>query len=115
MTKIKDIKTTIYKWTGEIVPPAQNFCTNPTDILRESGDKMKSFRFHQWMVCERKGGRWIPVTFHITLESTFKSVRERKLRESGVSSAQEFLLALSRENQKLVDAITERSKNADSE
>ena len=30
MTKIKDVKTTIYKWTGEIVPPAQNFCTNPT-------------------------------------------------------------------------------------
>ena len=30
MTKIKDIRTTIYKWTGEIVPPAQNFCTNPT-------------------------------------------------------------------------------------
>ena len=52
MTKIKDIKTSIYKWTGEIVPPAQNFCTNPTDALRESGDKMKSFRFHQWMVCE---------------------------------------------------------------
>ena len=38
MTKIKDIKTSIYKWTGEIVPPAQNFCTNPTDALRESGD-----------------------------------------------------------------------------
>ena len=52
MTKIKDIKTSIYKWIGEIVPPAQNFCTNPTDALRESGDKMKSFRFHQWMVCE---------------------------------------------------------------
>ena len=52
MTKIKDIKTTIYKWTGEIVPPAQNFCTNPTDLLRETGDKMKSFRFHQWLVCE---------------------------------------------------------------
>ena len=52
MTKIKDIRTSNYKWTGEIVPPAQNFCTNPTDALRESGDKMKSFRFHQWMVCE---------------------------------------------------------------
>ena len=52
MVKIKDIKTTIYKWTGEIVPPAQNFCTNPTDLLREKGDKMKSFRFHQWLVCE---------------------------------------------------------------
>jgi len=52
MVKIKDIKTTIYKWTGEIVPPAQNFCTNPTDLLREKGDKMKSFRFHEWLVCE---------------------------------------------------------------
>ena len=52
MTKIKDVKTTIYKWTGEIVPPAQNFCTNPTDLLKEKGDKMKSFRFHEWLVCE---------------------------------------------------------------
>ena len=52
MNKIKDIKTTIYKWTGKIVPPSQNFCTNPTDLLREKGDKMKSFRFHEWLVCE---------------------------------------------------------------
>ena len=52
MTKIKNIKTTIYKWTGEIVPPAQNFCTNPTDLLKEKGDKMKSFRFHEWLICE---------------------------------------------------------------
>ena len=36
--KIKDVKTSIYKWTGEIVPPAQNFCTNPTDALKELGD-----------------------------------------------------------------------------
>ena len=62
---------------------------------------------HQWMVCAKKGKRWIPVTFHITLESALKSVRERKLRESGARSAQEFLSALSRENQKLIDAITE--------
>ena len=52
MSKIKDIRTTIYKWTGKIVPPAQNFCTNPTDLLRDKGDKMKSFRFHEWLVCE---------------------------------------------------------------
>ena len=52
MSNIKDIRTTIYKWTGEIVPPAQNFCTNPTDLLRDNGDKMKSFRFHEWLVCE---------------------------------------------------------------
>ena len=42
MIKIKDVKTSIYKWTGEIVPPTQNFCTNPTDALKDSGDKMKS-------------------------------------------------------------------------
>ncbi len=52
MSKIKEIKTTVYKWTGPIVPPAQNFCTNPTDLLKESADKMKSFRFHKWLVCE---------------------------------------------------------------
>ena len=52
MSKIKDVKTTIYKWTGKVTPPSQNFCTNPTDLLRENGDKMKSFRFHEWLVCE---------------------------------------------------------------
>ncbi len=52
MSKIKEIKTTVFKWVGPVVPPAQNFCTNPTDLLRESEDKMKSFRFHKWLVCE---------------------------------------------------------------
>ena len=52
MSKIKEIKTTVYKCTGPVVPPAQNFCTNPTDLLKESEDKMKSFRFHKWLVCE---------------------------------------------------------------
>ena len=52
MSKIKEVKTKIYKWIGPVVPPAQNCCTNPTDLLRETGDKMKSFRFHEWLVCE---------------------------------------------------------------
>ena len=47
MNKIKDVKTTIYKWTGKIVPPSQNFCTNPTDLLREKGDKMKLFKIQE--------------------------------------------------------------------
>ena len=38
MVKVKNIKTNIYKWTGEVVPPANNFCTNPTDLLEEKGD-----------------------------------------------------------------------------
>jgi len=52
MSRIKDVKTTVYKWIGPVVPPTQNFCTNPTDLLRDSEDKMKSFRFHKWLVCE---------------------------------------------------------------
>ena len=45
MSKIKDVKTTIYKWTGKVTPPSQNFCTNPTDLLRENGDKMNLLDF----------------------------------------------------------------------
>jgi L-rhamnonate dehydratase len=40
MSKIKNIKTTVYQWKGKTVPPQGNFCT------------MGSFRFHEWLVCE---------------------------------------------------------------
>ena len=52
MTKIKDIKTTVYQWKGKTVPPQKNFCTNASDLLYERGDNMGSFRFHEWLVCE---------------------------------------------------------------
>jgi len=69
----------------------------------------------QWMVCARKGKRWIPISFHLTLEKALKWVLNAKLKESEVKAVQELLDALSREKQKLVDAITGWSKNADSE
>ena len=69
----------------------------------------------QWMVCERKGKRWIPISFHLTLEKALKWVLNAKLKECEAKSVQEILDALSRENQKLIDAITEWSKNDDSE
>ena len=52
MTKIKDIKTTVYQWKGKTVPPQKNFCTNASDLLYDRGDNMGSFRFHEWLVCE---------------------------------------------------------------
>ena len=52
MTVIKDIKTTVFKWIGKVVPPESNFCTNPMDMMKSKGDNMKSFRFHQWLICE---------------------------------------------------------------
>ena len=52
MTKIKDVRTTVYQWNGKTVPPQNNFCTNASDILYEKSDNMGSFRFHEWLICE---------------------------------------------------------------
>ena len=52
MSKIKNIKTSVYQWTGKTVPPQNNFCTNASDVLYEKSDAMGSFRFHEWLVCE---------------------------------------------------------------
>ena len=52
MTKIKSVRTRVWNWTGPVVPPAANFCTNASDVLWEKGDAMGSFRFHQWLTCE---------------------------------------------------------------
>ena len=50
--KIKKIRTKIYRWKGDVVPPQKNFCTNASDILFERGDGMASFRFLEWLVVE---------------------------------------------------------------
>ncbi len=52
MSKIKSVRTRVWNWTGPTVPPTGNFCTNASDALRDSGDAMSSFRFHQWLTCE---------------------------------------------------------------
>lgn len=52
MTKIKSIRTRVWNWTGPVVPPQGNFCTNASDALWIKGDGMASFRFHQWLTCE---------------------------------------------------------------
>lgn len=52
MPKIKSIRTRVWTWTGPMVPPEGNFCTNASDALWIKGDAMSSFRFHQWLTCE---------------------------------------------------------------
>ena len=52
MSKIKNIKTKVYQWSGKTVPPQNNFCTNASDLLYEKSDAMGSFRFHEWLICE---------------------------------------------------------------
>ena len=50
--KIKQIRARIYRWTGEVVKPQANFCTNASDVLYERGDAMGSYRFLEWLVVE---------------------------------------------------------------
>ena len=52
MTKIKEIRTKVYQWNGETVPPQNNFCTNASYLLFEKADAMGSYRFHEWLICE---------------------------------------------------------------
>ena len=41
MSKIKNIKTTVYQWKGKTVPPQGNFCTNASDVLYEKSDAVE--------------------------------------------------------------------------
>lgn len=61
--KIKDVRATVYRWCGDVVPPQSNFCTNPMDALPPAtggagaggaggDDTMASFRFYEWLVVE---------------------------------------------------------------
>ena len=50
--KITSVRTRVFEWKGNVVPPQAHFCTNATDILYERGDAMGSFRFHGWLVVE---------------------------------------------------------------
>ena len=69
----------------------------------------------QWMICNWKSGRWVPTSFHTSVSRLSAAVLDRKLRFSEGKCIEQLIDALSRENQKLVDAITGRLKNADSE
>lgn len=50
--KIKRVRTRVFEWKGNVVPPLAHFCTNASDVLYERGDAMGSFRFHGWLVVE---------------------------------------------------------------
>ena len=52
MSRIKSIRTRVWNWTGPVITPQGNFCTNASDALIQRGDAMASFRFHQWLTCE---------------------------------------------------------------
>jgi hypothetical protein len=61
--------------------------------------------FYQWMICKRKGRRWIPVTFHTSLLNALKTVQDDFFKESEAKHVSELIEAISSQNQTLRSAI----------
>ena len=61
---------------------------------------------YQWMICKRKGGRWIPKTFHITLEDVLTRLQDSYLREAKAKSVAELIEAISQHNAHLSDVVS---------
>ncbi|WP_226783063.1 L-rhamnonate dehydratase [Oceaniglobus trochenteri] len=52
MPIIKDIRTTIWEWTGPVAPMPPNFCTSAADIVSNTTGDISGFRFLGWLVVE---------------------------------------------------------------
>jgi len=50
--KIKEIRTSVFRWRGRTVPLPPHFCTNPMDLLQLPHESMATFTFHGWLVVE---------------------------------------------------------------
>jgi len=61
---------------------------------------------YQWMICKRKGDRWIPKTFHITLEDALTRVQDSYFREAKAKSFAELIEAISQHNAHLSDVVS---------
>ena len=61
---------------------------------------------YQWMVCKRKGGRWIPKTYHLTLEVALTRVQDVYLRNAKATSVSELIEAISQNNAHLTDVVS---------
>jgi L-rhamnonate dehydratase len=52
MTRITDIKTTLWQWVGPVAPTGKNFCTTPDDLVATHAGSIVPFRFLDWLVVE---------------------------------------------------------------
>jgi L-lyxonate dehydratase len=50
--KIKEIRTRVFRWRGNITPLPPHFCTNPMDLLQLPQASMGTFTFHGWLIVE---------------------------------------------------------------
>jgi len=61
---------------------------------------------YQWIMCKRKGDRWIPKTYHVTLKEALVRVQDTYLRNARVNSIEELIEAISQHNAYLTDVVS---------
>ena len=60
---------------------------------------------YQWIMCKRKGDRWIPKTYHVTLNEALLRVQDAYLRKARVSSIEELIDLIAQHNANLTDIV----------
>ena len=52
MTRITDIRTTIWEWIGPVAPMPPHFCTTASDLVSDISGSIAGFRFLGWLIVE---------------------------------------------------------------
>ena len=60
---------------------------------------------YQWMICKRKGNRWIPKTYHLTLRDALERVQDIHLRNTEANSAEKLIEAINQHNEHLAEIV----------